>query len=61
MRNLLSILFALFLNSAIFGQLSGSYTIPSAEIPSVRHAMEQLNLLGAGNGGVTFNITAGYV
>jgi hypothetical protein len=44
----------------LFGQLSGSYSIPGSPFATVKSAFDSLNLVGVGSGGVTFNITAGY-
>ncbi len=52
------IIFSLANNS--YAQLSGSYTIPGAPFATVKAAVDSLNLVGPGGGGVTFNITSGY-
>ncbi|NWG27955.1 MAG: choice-of-anchor D domain-containing protein, partial [Ignavibacteriaceae bacterium] len=43
-----------------FGQLSGTYTIPGTPFATIKAAVDSLNLVGVGTGGVTFNVTAGY-
>ncbi|NWG28818.1 MAG: hypothetical protein HXY48_09830 [Ignavibacteriaceae bacterium] len=43
-----------------FAQLSGSYTIPGTPFATVKSAIDSLNLVGVGSGGVTINVTAGY-
>jgi len=42
------------------GQVTGTFTIPSPEYPMIRSAIAALNNQGVGEGGVTFNISAGY-
>ncbi len=41
-------------------QLSGTYTIPGSPFATIKAAVDSLNLVGVGSGGVTFNVTAGY-
>ncbi len=41
--------------------LVGTRAIPSTNFPSIKVAIDSMNLQGVGTGGVTFNITAGYV
>ena len=50
--------FALLQNS--YAQLSGAYTIPGSPFATIKAAVDSLNLVGIGAGGVTFNVTAGY-
>ncbi|MBK9099327.1 MAG: hypothetical protein IPM14_14670 [bacterium] len=40
--------------------LSGSYTIPGSPFATIKQAVDSLNLVGVGTGGVTFNVTAGH-
>ena len=51
------VVFMCFLTRA---QVSGTYTIPGAQFPTITSAITALNSFGVGNGGVIFNITAGY-
>lgn len=43
-----------------FAQLSGNYTIPDSPFSTIKKAIDSLNVVGVGSGGVTFNVTAGY-
>ena len=43
-----------------FAQLSGTYTIPGTPFATIQAAVDSLNLVGVGAGGVTFNVTSGY-
>lgn len=42
-----------------FGQLTGTKNIPG-DYPTISNAIQDLNGQGVGEGGVTFNIAAGY-
>lgn len=54
------VLFSLLLSfSNLFAQLTGIKTIPG-NYPSIAAAITDLNSVGVGTGGVTFNIAAGY-
>jgi len=62
-KSLLILIIALFTSSLGFAQLTGSYAIPGAGptgYPTLVAAIADLNSLGVGVGGVTFNIAAGY-
>ena len=60
-NGILTILFVfVFLNSPVFSQLSGTYTIPGSPFTTIKAAVDSINLVGVGAGGVTFNVTAGY-
>ena len=50
----------MFMGIITQAQVSGIYTIPGAEYPTIASAIVALNAQGVGSGGVTFNITAGY-
>ena len=41
-------------------QLAGAYTIPGTPFTTIKKAVDSLNIVGVGTGGVTFNVTAGY-
>jgi len=57
---ILAILFiALMISQASFAQLTGTKSIPG-DYASISAAITDLNTLGVGTGGVTFNIAAGY-
>jgi hypothetical protein len=43
-----------------FAQLSGSYTIPGSPFTTIKKAVDSLNIVGVGAGGVTFNVNGGY-
>lgn len=61
MRKLLSfLLIALLVSSMSFAQLTGIKTIPG-DYASIAAAIADLNVSGAGTGGVTFNVAAGHV
>ncbi|MCZ7611259.1 MAG: hypothetical protein M5U17_14005 [Ignavibacterium sp.] len=62
LRRLLLVLIVLMLMYPVntFAQLSGNYTIPGTPFSTINEAIDSLNLVGVGTGGVTFNITAGY-
>ncbi|MCW8959940.1 MAG: hypothetical protein OQK29_00160, partial [Ignavibacteriaceae bacterium] len=53
------LIFLVFPNTSIFAQLSGTYTIPGTPFATIQTAIDSLNQVGVGAGGVTFNITAG--
>ena len=50
----------LLLPVSLFAQLSGSYSIPGAEFSTIELAVDSLNQVGVGAGGVTFNVAAGH-
>src|ERR1039457_4566996 len=54
-----SFLIALIISGSAFSQITGIKTIPG-NYASLAAAISDLNTLGAGPGGVTFNIAAGY-
>lgn len=60
MKRLTTLLSFLILAQVMLGQLSGSRTIPSGNYPSIKVAVDSLNLYGVGSGGITFNVTAGH-
>jgi hypothetical protein len=43
-----------------FGQLRGSINVPSLNYPSIKNAIDSLNLYGVGSGGVTVNVASAY-
>lgn len=53
-------LLLLLANASAYAQLNGVITIPSGNYPSIRSAVDSLNLYGVGPGGVIFNVTAGH-
>ncbi len=57
---LISFLFFLLFSSFSFAQLSGTYTIPGVPFATIKAAVDSLNQVGVGAGGVTFNVTAGH-
>jgi hypothetical protein len=60
MRRIFILMFiGLVVNQISFGQLTGNKSIPG-NYPTVAAAIADLNTQGAGPGGVTFNISAGY-
>jgi trimeric autotransporter adhesin len=59
-KHLLSILLILFMSITSNAQVSGTFTIPSAEYPTIESAIAALNAQGVGLNGAIFNITAGY-
>jgi len=62
MRKFLQILaVSLALSASAIGQISGVYSIPSANYPTIASAIDSINNSGVGTGGVTFNIMAGYI
>lgn len=64
MKKSVLVILALILSVVSFGQLTGNRYIPGSggpnDYPTIALAIADLNLQGVGNGGVTFNITAGY-
>jgi len=54
------LIFLVFPNTSIFAQLSGTYTIPGTPFATIQAAIDSLNQVGVGTGGVAFNITAGH-
>ena len=63
MRKLLLIVMVLAFAGTSFGQLSGTFYIPSGgtpSYPSIKAAIADLNSLGVGSGGAIFNVAAGY-
>jgi hypothetical protein len=54
-----SVLFICLITTSAFSQLSGIKTIPG-NYASIAAAITDLNAVGVGSGGVTFNVTAGY-
>jgi hypothetical protein len=60
MRKIVLSILTMLLVQVSFGQLTGSYTIPGAPYATIASAISALNTQGAGIGGVTFNVTAGY-
>ena len=44
----------------IYAQLSGSYSIPGTPFATIKSAVDSLNTVGVGTGGVTFNVSTGY-
>jgi trimeric autotransporter adhesin len=59
-RNLLTILVVLLTGIIAHAQVSGTFTIGGPEYPTIRQAIAALNLTGVGDGGVVFNVPAGY-
>jgi trimeric autotransporter adhesin len=59
MRKLLLLLCALFFLQLGYGQLTGVKTIPG-DYSTIQAAIADLNALGVGSGGVTFNVAAGH-
>jgi trimeric autotransporter adhesin len=62
-KNLLILMLALFLSGMGYAQLSGTYAIPGtlpSGYPTFAAAISDLNTLGVGLGGVTFNVATGY-
>jgi hypothetical protein len=51
--------FMLLLSTTVFGQLTGTKTIPG-DYATLTAAIADLNTQGVGSGGVTFNVAAGY-
>ena len=49
----------IFFNTS-YGQLSGAYSIPGTPFATIKAAVDSLNIVGVGNGGVTFNVASGY-
>jgi hypothetical protein len=61
MRNrLLLTILVILMGTLTQAQVSGTYTIPGAQYPTIASAIVAMNAQGIGSGGVTFNITAGY-
>jgi hypothetical protein len=58
-RSLLTLIIALVISATSFAQLTGTKTIPG-DYATVASAIAALNTSGAGAGGVTFNVAAGY-
>jgi hypothetical protein len=46
--------------ATLAGLLTGLKSIPSGTYPTIKSAIDSLNLYGVGSGGVTFNVAAGY-
>jgi hypothetical protein len=59
MRKLLFLLAMVFLFGSTYGQLTGTKSIPG-DYASIALAITDLNTLGVGSGGVTFNVAPGY-
>jgi trimeric autotransporter adhesin len=59
--NIIFFLLLLFLTQNSYAQLSGTYTIPGTPFTTIKKAVDSLNIVGVGIGGVTFNVTSGYV
>lgn len=57
-RKIITVLIVLF-SSGVFGQLTGIKTIPG-NYASVTAAVADVNTVGVGSGGVTFNVAANY-
>jgi len=61
MRSLLStLIISLFISGVSVAQVSGTYSIPGPEYPSIASAIYAINTYDVGPGGITFNVTAGY-
>ncbi len=58
-KTLLTLILMLVIGLTTFAQLTGIKTIPG-DYPTLAAAITALNTSGAGSGGVTFNIAAGY-
>lgn len=59
MKKLLLLSFALIVMQTTFGQLTGTKIIPG-DYATIAAAVTDLNTLGVGGGGVTFNVAAGH-
>ena len=60
MKNKLLIVVVLFWCTLTYGQLTGIKYIPSANYGTIAIAVDSLNTLGVGTGGVTFDVSYGY-
>lgn len=61
MKKSMIFMLATMIATITLGQsLKGVRTIPSTRYPTIKVAVDSLNLLGVGTGGVTFNVTAGH-
>jgi hypothetical protein len=61
--NYLKIIFfllLLILTQNSYAQLSGTYAIPGTPFTTIKKAVDSLNLVGVGIGGVTFNVATAY-
>jgi len=58
-KSIISLIFALVISAATFGQITGIKTIPG-DYPTISAAIVALNASGVGTGGATFNVAAGY-
>lgn len=47
-------------STKMYSQMTGTKTIPSVDFPTLKVAVDSLNLYGVGAGGVIINVTAGY-
>lgn len=62
MRNkLLLAITVMFMGMYSQAQVTGTFTIPGTEYPTIASAIAALNAQGVGRNGVVFNISAGYV
>ena len=52
--------FIVFLPASLKAQLAGTYTIPGTPFSTIQAAIDSLNQVGVGTGGVTFNVSAGH-
>ncbi len=59
MRRLITLASLVFLCQFMFGQLSGTKSIPG-DYADIASAVTALNAVGVGSGGVTFNVAAGH-
>ena len=55
---LIILLISFFCLQSSFAQLSGVYTIPGSPFATFKAAVDSLNLVGVGSGGVTFDVIA---
>ncbi len=63
MNNFYKLIFSfllLFATNMVQAQLTGTRTIPSTNYPSVKIAVDSINLYGVGAGGIIYNITPGH-
>jgi trimeric autotransporter adhesin len=58
-KSIFTLFIVLLFSAGSFAQLTGVKTIPG-DYPTVASAIAALNSSGAGTGGVTFNVAAGY-
>jgi hypothetical protein len=59
-RAIVCVLIIVFCSETTSAQIYGAQTIPSANYPTIKVAIDSLNAQGVGPGGVTFDINAGH-